>query len=106
MCTNTNTFSSGKFKDRFYSTKAKFLFCRNADLVSAEERPGLAEANLTHGVFQVRINLDLKRKPGQKKKKKSLDVTCRFHNVQTVCGTFFVNLGLLISTKAAHTAFK
>lgn len=34
------------------------------DLVSAEERPRLAKANLTHGVFQVRINLDLRERKG------------------------------------------
>lgn len=31
-----------------------------ADLVSAEERPRLAKANLTHGVLQVGVNLDLR----------------------------------------------
>lgn len=34
------------------------------DLVSAEERPRLAKANLTHGVFQIRINLDLSQGKG------------------------------------------
>lgn len=33
---------------------------RYTDLVSTEERPRLAKANLTHGVFQVRVNLDLR----------------------------------------------
>lgn len=34
----------------------------STDLVSAEERSRLAKANLTHGVFQVGINLNLKGK--------------------------------------------
>lgn len=32
----------------------------STDLVSAEERPRLTKANLTHGVFQVGVDLNLK----------------------------------------------
>lgn len=65
----------GKLKSSAKNAKIKILY-RNqlqalqtllktggtTDLVSAEERSRLAKANLTHGVFQVGVNLDLKKK--------------------------------------------
>lgn len=46
-------------------------------LVSTEERPRLAKANLTHGVFQVGVDLNLK---GRRKESAGVIISQSFKN--------------------------
>lgn len=97
-------------------------------LVSAEEGAGLGAADLAHGVLQVRVNLDLREKrvvgtskpppvpllagravghhPPPSPQGGGAHPSCTDPPPHTAPLTFFVNLVVLISTKAAVTAFR